>query len=368
MTGPLTGYTVAVTAQRRGEELAALLGRRGAKTVLAPVLRMVSLPDDQALRAATVELINDPPDVTIATTGIGFRGWLAAAEGWGLGEALHAALGSGRVWCRGPKALGAVRAAGLREEWSAPSECGWEVSERLRGEPLSGQRVAVQLHGDPSDDFTDTIRSGGGHAVPIPVYRWMLPTDITPVRRLVDQVCLRRIDAVTFTSAPAVNALLRIAGDQRTELLAALRAPADDGGVMAAVVGPVTAAPLTRDEVPVVMPERARLGSLARLVTAELPGRASRLTLASGHTVELRGHLVMVDGQVQPLPPAPMAILRALSAAKGRVLTRTELLRCLPRGCDRHAVEMAVTRLRDGLGLRSCVQTVIKRGYRLNLL
>ncbi|MDT5155309.1 MAG: uroporphyrinogen-III synthase, partial [Mycobacterium sp.] len=45
---------------------------------------MVPLPDDEELHDHTEALIATPPDVVIATTGIGFRGWTAAADGWGL--------------------------------------------------------------------------------------------------------------------------------------------------------------------------------------------------------------------------------------------------------------------------------------------
>nr|WP_026929081.1 uroporphyrinogen-III synthase [Glycomyces tenuis] len=364
---PLTGYTVAVTAQRRADELAALLERRGARTVVAPTLRIVPLPDDEALRAATVELIREAPDVIVATTGIGFRGWLEAAEGWGMGDDLLRVMAGARILCRGPKALGAVRAAGLTEEWTAPSETGTEVVEYLKGRGVGGQRVAIQLHGDPAEDFIHTVRDGGGAAVPVPVYRWTLPTDITPVQRLVDAICARRIDAVTFTSAPAANALLRIAGDQAADMLEALRAPAEDNGVLPVAVGPVTAAPLVRLGVDVVQPQRARLGALVRTVASALPKRSRRLMLATGHRIELRGHMVLLDDEPYQLPPAPMAVIRALASADGKVLSRAELLGHLPRGADGHAVEMAVTRLRDAVNLRSCVETVIKRGYRLNL-
>lgn len=364
---PLTGYTVAVTAQRRADELATLLERRGARTVVAPTLRIVPLPDDEALRAATVELIREAPDLVVATTGIGFRGWLEAAEGWGMGDDLLTVMGRARILCRGPKALGAVRAAGLTEEWTAPSETGDEVVKYLREHGVSGQRVAIQLHGDPAEDFIQTVRDGGGAAVAVPVYRWTLPTDITPVQRLVDAICARRIDAVTFTSAPAANALLRIAGDQAADMLEAFRASAEDNGVLSVSVGPITAAPLTRLGVESVQPQRARLGALVRTVASALPKRSRKLQLATGHSIELRGHMVLLDDHPFQLPPAPMAVIRALASANGKVLSRAELLGHLPRGADGHAVEMAVTRLRDAVQLRSCVETVIKRGYRLNL-
>ncbi|MCV7082011.1 uroporphyrinogen-III synthase, partial [Mycolicibacterium insubricum] len=70
----------------------------------------------------TDALIDEPPQLLIATTGIGFRGWIEAAEGWGQADALLAALAGARVISRGPKATGALRAAGLQEEWSPASE------------------------------------------------------------------------------------------------------------------------------------------------------------------------------------------------------------------------------------------------------
>ena len=76
---PLAGYTVAVTAARRREELGALLARRGARVVYAPAIRIVPLADDADLVAATREVLAQPVDLVVATTGVGFRGWLEAA-------------------------------------------------------------------------------------------------------------------------------------------------------------------------------------------------------------------------------------------------------------------------------------------------
>ena len=82
----LAGFTVGVTAARRAEELGTMLERRGAVVLHGPAIRIVPLADDADLLAATKALVAQPPDITVATTGIGFRGWVEAAEGWGLGE------------------------------------------------------------------------------------------------------------------------------------------------------------------------------------------------------------------------------------------------------------------------------------------
>jgi uroporphyrinogen-III synthase len=138
------------------------------------------------------------------------------------------------------------------------------------------------------------------------------------------------------------------------------------GDVVAGCVGPVTAAPLLARDVPVVQPRRARMGALVHELVAELPRRAPTLPVA-GRSVTLRGHAAVVDGELRPLAQAPMAVLRALAKAGGHVLSRAQLLTALPRGCDEHAVEMAVARLRTALGGPDFVQTVVKRGYRLRV-
>ncbi|MEV0319171.1 uroporphyrinogen-III synthase [Streptomyces sp. NPDC050658] len=362
--GPLAGFTVGVTAARRADELGALLQRRGATVLHAPALRIVPLADDSELLSATKELIDHAPDVVVATTAIGFRGWVAAADGWGYGEALLRCLRGVELLARGPKVKGAIRAAGLTEEWSPSSESMAEVLDRLLGEGVDGKRIALQLHGEPLPGFVESLRAGGAEVVGVPVYRWMPPEDLGPVDRLLDATVARGVDALTFTSAPAAASLLARAEERgmAIDLFAALR-----HDVLAACVGPVTALPLQARGVDTVQPERFRLGPLVQVLCQELPARARTLPVA-GHRVEIRGHAVLVDDELRPVPPAGMALLRALSRRPGWVVSRAELLRALPgAGRDEHAVETAMARLRTALGAPKLIQTVVKRGYRLAL-
>ncbi|MFH8657044.1 uroporphyrinogen-III synthase [Streptomyces afghaniensis] len=362
--GPLAGFTVGVTAARRADELGTLLQRRGAAVMHAPALRIVQLADDSELLGATKELIRQVPDIVVATTAIGFRGWVEAADGWGLGDDLLSRLGAARILARGPKVKGAVRAAGLTEEWSPSSESMAEVLDRLLEEGVDGLRIAIQLHGEPLPGFVEALREGGAEVVGVPVYRWMPPEDIAPVDRLLDATVSRGVDALTFTSAPAAASLLSRA-EERGMLPEVLEALSHD--VLPACVGPVTALPLQSRGLDTIQPERFRLGPLVQLLCKELPGRARALPIA-GHRVEIRGHAVLVDDDLKPVPPAGMSLLRALSRRPGWVVARAELLRALPgSGRDEHAVETAMARLRTALGTPKLIQTVVKRGYRLAL-
>ncbi|MEU7475773.1 uroporphyrinogen-III synthase [Lentzea sp. NPDC042327] len=359
MTGPLAGFTIGVTAARRADELIALLERKGAAVLHGPAIRIVPLPDDTSLLAATSALLSAPVDVVVATTAIGFRGWFEAAEGWGLGARLHRALSSAVVLPRGPKAKGAVRAAGLTETWSPSSESNAELLQYLLRMGVSGKRVAVQLHGEPLPDFVGTLQAAGADVVEIPVYRWEPPADPGPLERLIDAVLDGQVDALTFTSAPAASSVLRTAGDRRADLVEALRRT-----VLVVGVGAITAGPLVAAGIPVVQPARSRIGSMVRELAVELPARATRLRIAS-LDMEMRAQAVVIDGELRPVAPAPMAVLRTLVAARGRVVSRQELLAALPSGGEEHAVETAIGRLRTALGAPQMVCTVVKRGYRL---
>ena len=365
---PLTGYRIAVTSARRSEELCALLSRNGAEVCSAAAINMIALPDDDELHARTEALIAEPPDILVAHTGIGFRGWLAAAEGWGLSTQLVAALSKARVLARGPKATGALRAAGLHEEWSPKSESSQELLEYLLNAGVSGARIAVQLHGaadawDPFPEFIGGLSAAGAKVVAVRVYRWKSTPLGGNFDQLVTGIARHQFDAVSFTSAPAAAAVLERSRDLQIEdqVLEALRTD-----VHAMCVGPVTSQPLVRKGVPTSAPERMRLGALARHIADALPPLVSRTVQAAGHAIEIRGTCVLVDDSVKSLSGSGMAILRALAQRPGDVVSRNDLLKVLPGNSnDTHAVDTAVLRLRTALGDKNIVATVVKRGYRL---
>ena len=271
----LSGLTIAVTAERRAAEFITLLERHGAAIVHTPAIHVLPLVDDSDLRARTADLIASPPDLLVVSTAVGFRGWLDAARAWDEEDALLTALQSARIITRGPKAKGAVRGAGLREEWSPDTESSEEVHEHLVAQGVRGLRVAVQLHGtitewEPMTDLSVSLAGAGAETTAVSVYRWIRPENQQPLLTLLDQIIRAEVDAVTFTSAPAVSSLLSTAKD--TDRVDALL-HAFHGPVAPVCVGAVTASPLTVLGVDTMQPARPRLGSLAKYIIEELPKR-----------------------------------------------------------------------------------------------
>lgn len=361
--GPLAGFHVAVTAARKADEQIALLERRGAVVEHAPALTLdPRRVDEAALREATERIVADPPDMFLATTGIGMRAWMDLAESWGLGDRLVAALGRAEILARGPKSVGALRRAGLRELWAPESELFEDVLDHLRGRDLTGRRIVVQEHGQSLSMVAHALRRQGAVVENVTVYRVVSAEDPSPMFAMVERIADAEVDAVTFTSAPAVATMMDCAASvgRRDDLISAFQAD-----VVAVCVGPVTAAAFEMWGVPSIYPDRSRLGAMVRLMETELPSRRSGLAvdLVGGHQLLLHGDAVLLDGAEVRLSPAPLSVLHALVANPGNVVSRQALLAQLPSGTagSEHAVEMAVARLRAALGTRS-VQTVVKRG------
>ena len=65
------------------------------------------------------------------------------------------------------------------------------------------------------------------------------------------------------------------------------------------------------------------------------------------------------------LGPSSLALLVAL-ASSNSVLSRDELIACLPDTPDEHALHMAMSRLRRALDVPGLITTIMKRGYRFN--
>ena len=267
----LGGRRVGITADRRWRTQADLLENLGAEVIHGPTIRTVDLSGDEALRRATLDLIHRPPDYLVGSTGMGMTMWLEAADGWELGGALRDALRQSTIVARGAKAWSALRRQGFDVAWQAPSETMEEVVDFLTGQGIDAARVALQLFDPGGHPSTAALAARCGELVEVPVYRWLMPDDTGPAARLIEEMCAGGVDAVTFTSQPAVHHLFRIAEDiGRAEELRA----ACNTAVLPVCVGPVCAdAALAEGITRPAWPDPPRLAAMIRLVAAQLGPR-----------------------------------------------------------------------------------------------
>lgn len=368
----LSGTTVAITADRRHDEQAELFERRGARVVHGATIRTIPVVHDDRLNRAIEAVVSDPPDTVVLTTALGLRSWLAAAESRGMGEELVDALRSCEVLVRGAKAMGAAVTAGIEVAWNAPGATAHEIVERLAEEAAepgaAPRRLAVQLDGDPDTPLPSRLRALGHEVLEVPVYQWTMPVDPAPAQRVIAAVADGAVDAVTFTSGPALRNFFALAEEEgaTAEVLDAFAS----GRVTAVCVGPVSAAQARSLGVAQpVSPRHHRLGAMVQACVAQRAGDRQELRLG-GHDIVVQGRVVAVDDDDPiELTDRERAVLAVLLRRPGVVVAKSALGREVwGTTADDHTTEVTVARLRKRLGpAGASVETVVRRGYRVQL-
>ncbi len=360
--GPvLTGSRVLVTAQRRADDFALALERRGADVAIAPALGMESRIDEHTLLAQTRQVIDLHADIVVITTGIGFRGWLETAEVAGLGHDLLTAL-ERRGWLSRTEGTRCPAAAGLTPDWVAESETSAKIADFLVTEGVRGRMIAVQHQVPATTAWSrDSPRRGRRRS------RWSCTSGVRrPIRRRWRcPSATRRTERSTLSPSRPRPVLPR--GWRRCRSPGWGRDPPARQGrptdPRRRRSGDRRAAP--RRRIDPLVPERARLGALVRLIVMRLGDDSTSVPTPAATRV--RATSATVDHDVLPLSPGALAILRELAREPGRVRSREHLLAVMPgESDDPHAAEVAVARLRDVVG-RDVVRTVVKRGYALEV-
>lgn len=373
--GPLAGTTIAITADRRGAELAASLQRLGAAVIWGSTMSAVPPERDSLLEGESRAVLAADPAWLAVSTGSGLRAWLQAAEGFGLREDIEALLRRTRTVARGSKSHGALRAMKIEPEFVSPKEtmddiCSWLV-DRLGPDDA----LAAQVHGGEVIGTLDALRPRVRDVLTIAPYRWVLPADIAPARSVVRELLLDRVDVLAETSAPSVRNLFVVADGMgcRHELVRKLK-----GTIGIACVGPVTARAFEEVGIAVdVMPTRPRTADLIRSIAHWVGNRDARAQPCpedSEYSIELGLELVPGASAVRFGPsvvrfgPQEFAVLAALVRRPGVVMRPADLaVQAWGHRAPDDATQVRhyVARIRKKLGDQAtCLQTVRSVGYR----
>jgi uroporphyrinogen-III synthase len=350
-TRRLDGLAVGVVGGRKTKELALILAEEGASITavegvgVGPVPEVDEITDDVCARR---------PSVVVLTTDAGLSLWLDAADATGRRTELLDVLRASRLILRGPKVAGAAAAVGLTAAWCGNGSIR-ELAEHL--DAIAETDVLVQLPPGGAPGLTHRLGERGirAHVVVPYAHTAANPEDL---RQAVTGALRGTQDAIVVTNRPAAEAVLSAAGTENPRFLTCAKAGQFAVFCLGMAAGRVLA------EAEPALPSEPRLGLLARLVTDTLPQRTDvRLG-----PINVRGRRVTGRHHAE-LTPREAALLRVLSSAHGRVVTREALLAMLPggRASTGRSLEVSVGRLRAALGPASgAVVTVPRRGYKLD--
>lgn len=262
----LGGRRVLTLESRRSPELSLLVMNYGGTPVLAPALSEVPLESNDHVVTFANDLIRGRFHMVILLTGVGLRLMVKVIDAVPGRQAFVGALARTRIVARGPKPVAALREIGLSPWAIAPSPNTWReliatLDSRLDEAPLGGAPVAVQEYGSPSPSLVDALMARGAEVLTVPIYRWAMPDDVTPLRRAVAAIIEAEIDIVILTASIQLVHLLRVAAEMGLD--SALRAALQR--VVVASIGPVTSEELRQQGLPVDFePSHPKMGFLVK--------------------------------------------------------------------------------------------------------
>jgi uroporphyrinogen-III synthase len=256
--------------------MAALVSTYGGRPVLAPALREIPLDSNPEALAFAAGLVRGDVDCVVLLTGVGTRALLGVVERAGFREAFVTALANTRVVARGPKPLAVLRELKVPVWVTAPEPNTWrELLAALdaTGVSLIGQRVAVQEYGVSNPDLLQGLEARGARVTRVPVYRWALPEDVSPLRSAVSSLVGGEIDVVVVTTATQAVHLVQVA-----EMMGQAGAVRDSfRRVVVASIGPTTTEALGQQGLTVDLEaSHPKMGFLVR----EAAERSGELLLA----------------------------------------------------------------------------------------
>jgi uroporphyrinogen-III synthase len=203
---------VAILETRTGAHLGELIARRGGIPLLAPALEEVPDVDPQAVISLLAQWRINPFKIVIFQTGVGARALFQATDSAGLTGELLQHLSSSMVVVRGPKPVGELNARAVRIDIRAATPFTTEtVLAALSEIPMRDARVLVQRYGAANQLLRETLEGRGADVHEIATYRWALPADTRPLKKLLEALARSDIDAVVFTSAVQIHNLYAVA-------------------------------------------------------------------------------------------------------------------------------------------------------------
>jgi len=172
----------------QSDVLAGELGRRGATTLVVPLVRIEPLEDKTTLAAALDNL--DRYDWVVFTS----------ANGVAAVRRLAASFGEAKVAAVGPATAAAVRTLGVEPSFVPERFAGEEIAASL--EPLSGARILLPQANIADPGLAEELRKRGAIVDAIPAYRTV------EVERTASELAeMREADVIVLASGSAARSL-----------------------------------------------------------------------------------------------------------------------------------------------------------------
>jgi len=206
------GLTVAAFESRMAAEIARLIERHGGNPLVSPALREIPLDDNSAALKLGVKLTTERVDLLVLLTGVGTTALFDLLKTRYPWPSIVAALKPTALVARGPKPVAALKAFGLQPTLTVPEPNTWiEVVSTLdEYRPVKGLRVAVQEYGMSNPELLEALRQRGAEVFPVPIYRWALPENTGPLKKVLGEIIAENIQVILVTNAAQIDHVMQL--------------------------------------------------------------------------------------------------------------------------------------------------------------
>ncbi|MBW2108775.1 MAG: uroporphyrinogen decarboxylase [Deltaproteobacteria bacterium] len=210
------GRCVACFESRRNQDIEHLITEAGGVPLMAPAMREVPLEHHTAAFEFARRLMDGRIDVVVMMTGVGVRLLFKVLASEYTAKMLVTGLQSIQTVAMGTKPLVALREFGLSPNLIIPEPHTWNdlLATLDRKLCVQGKCVAVQEYGQSNPDLIKGLEERGAQVVRVPLYRWDLPEDLKPMRRVIDAIISgtpTEVDFALFTSGVQVRHVFQVA-------------------------------------------------------------------------------------------------------------------------------------------------------------
>lgn len=212
-TESFQGLRVVAFESRMAAEIKTLIERYAGIAITAPSMRELPLEDHRQALDFAQGLVAGEFDVVIFLTGVGVRQLFRVMETRFERPALLTALSQLTTVARGPKPERALRELGFRATFTAPDPATWHevISGLTAMSAIQGKRVAVQEYGASNDELRLELERLGARVTAVPIYRWAMPLDDGPLKKVLQSIIAGETNVVLFTNANQIANVMRLA-------------------------------------------------------------------------------------------------------------------------------------------------------------
>ena len=255
MSKALQNVRVAIPENRYPEQLGQLLERYGATVISCPLVRETPLESTEGARRFIELCETSVVDYIVFFTGVGVDFLLRAVN-------KPQALARSKILARGPKAVAALKRAGVRIDLVAESPTTEGIIQTLSKQDLNGKSVLVQLYGEDNPGLSSALERMGARVTALSLYQYAYASDDVAISGLLSKIRSGQVDAICFTSAPQIRFLMEAAGAQNLD--AEIRDRLQNNVVVVSV-GEVTARAIQAAGIkPHVIPQEPRMGAMVK--------------------------------------------------------------------------------------------------------